>query len=202
MTVPIFVMVVALVSEMSLILMAKMGTTYAAYAAARAGAVWSVEGDRYLERMNLAARQAMVPFASSWPEHLAGPGSQPTGGNVSQYFDTWSRYAELPGNSGKYRDYLRRKYSYAWRATQVTSSGPRTGGSVTARLNYNFAMHSPLIARVIGAKFNGKFYVYPIQTQVTLPNEWPHPATVGQPDPNADNSVAQPLGISYHSRLE
>jgi hypothetical protein len=203
MTVPIFVMVVALVCEMTLILMAKMGATYAAYCAARAGVVWSVEGDsRFSERMNLAARQAMVPFASSWPEHVAGPGPKATPGNDTNYFATWSRYAALSGNSNIYSGYLRRKYLYAWKATSVTSQGVRTAGSITAQVNYNFAMHSPMIARIIGAKFNGQFYVYPIQAQVTLPNEWPRPANLEQPNPSANNPAGQPLGISYHSSLE
>lgn len=81
MTLPFVMLIVTLVIESTLILGAKLGTTYASYAAARAGIVWLSAEPRSAAqaKIRLAAVQAMVPFASGNPLHSAGnpaPSSQ------------------------------------------------------------------------------------------------------------------------------
>jgi hypothetical protein len=79
-TFPIFVLLMAVFVQASLILICKIGTVYSAYSAARTYIVWQSAGSHHPDGSNKfgfakfkacrAASLAMVPFASSNPQHL------------------------------------------------------------------------------------------------------------------------------------
>ncbi len=79
-TFPIFVLLMAIFVQASLILMCKIGTVYSAYSSARTYIVWQsaaqnetvggVQFDFAKFKAMRAASMAMVPFASSNPQHL------------------------------------------------------------------------------------------------------------------------------------
>lgn len=79
-TFPIFVLLMAIFVQASLILMCKIGTVYSAYSSARTFIVWQsaaqnetvggLQFDFAKFKAMRAASMAMVPFASSNPQHL------------------------------------------------------------------------------------------------------------------------------------
>ncbi len=74
-TMPIYAMLLCMIAECTLTLQVKIGTMYSAYAAARSATVWyPAEMSRTdIERkVKTAAVQAIMPFASSWDNHLQG----------------------------------------------------------------------------------------------------------------------------------
>jgi hypothetical protein len=98
-TFPIFVLLMAVFVQASLILICKLGTVYSAYSAARTFIVWQSAATHFGSSSTMfdyakfkscrAASMAMVPFASSNPRHLedmyptfpAVLGSDGVGGN-------------------------------------------------------------------------------------------------------------------------
>jgi hypothetical protein len=188
-TFPFYMLLICLIVETTLILIVKMGTIYASYAAARAQVVWQVANpDRSAERARIAAVQAMAPFASSSPLHAAGAGvpSFPSSG-ARLYVWAYRRIVQGPASD----QYLAAKYEFARRATRVTSTGlPREGdGDVTVTLSYEMPLHIPGAARLLGgpAPWPGaRFRTRRIVTRATLPGE-------GARNPN------QTLGIDYVS---
>ena len=66
MVVPIIMLLMCLIVETTLMLSAKLGTVYAAFAGARVASVWSsaADWDRAEQRIEQAAIKAFVPFAS------------------------------------------------------------------------------------------------------------------------------------------
>src|SRR5262245_56396176 len=66
MVIPMYALLMCTIVEMALMLTAKLGTVYAAYAAARSASVWSsaTEWEKAQEKAKTAAVQAMVPFSS------------------------------------------------------------------------------------------------------------------------------------------
>lgn len=83
MTFPVYLLLVCLVIQSTIIIMVKTGTIYAAYAAARAAAVWRIVPpdtppadrdaiglQRAQQHAHRAAVLAMTPLASSYPRHL------------------------------------------------------------------------------------------------------------------------------------
>jgi hypothetical protein len=195
MTFPIYGLFMALIVETSLMLSCKIGTVYAAYAAARSAVVWSsaqpgapgsaaVTG-RARERMRRAAVHALVPFASASPQH-AFPGGGGDG-NLSQFLAAYRAHYSDDATTG----YLTRKYRYSSSATEVTSENlaghePTDDIVVTVRFHYPFIL--PGIGRLLGAKpFGGaKFYTALLETQAKLQSETPR-------------SKSRTLGIQYRS---
>lgn len=82
-TFPFYLLLMCLIIQATLILMVKMGTVYAAYAAARTAVVWrpsqperpTSTDERYdytLEKAERAAALAMTPFSTGYEHHLNG----------------------------------------------------------------------------------------------------------------------------------
>jgi len=73
MVMPIYILLLCLVIETTMGLIAKIGTVYSAYAAARNAIVYSsIDPASADERARHAAVRAMVPFASSGQRHTDG----------------------------------------------------------------------------------------------------------------------------------
>src|SRR5262249_27699755 len=75
-TIPIYFLLVCVVFESTLLLHAKLGTMYAAYAGARSAVVWQSAEPASLrqDRPRQAVFTALAPFASPSPQHAVTQG--------------------------------------------------------------------------------------------------------------------------------
>jgi Flp pilus assembly protein TadG len=186
---PIFVLTVCLVVETTLILVTKIGTTYAAYAAARSAVVWVPSGvgsDAAQAKMKTAAVQAMTPFASGATHHQP-IASIPSPADFAQYYAAHRSFADRPGAV----DYIAAKYRYAnWAVAVKTDAGMDFRKDVTLTLDYKAPFHLSSVGRFLGKRdVVSGFYYYPMTTVVKLENHAPKNETA--------NPANRPLGISY-----
>lgn len=209
MTVPLYMFFVCLVIESSLILIAKMGSVYAAYAGARSAIVWQsaqpktpipIGGQTVELRVFQAVCQAMAPFASGNALH-AGGGPTPPGDQAELFNRAYHTYnSSGPGSDG----YIQRKYLYAWKATQMTISpdlaSSKWNSNLTVTLTYQVPLQIPGMRRMIpGTTQVGKYFVLPITSVATLQNEGPKPEDIEDP---AKKDLPTSLGIDYQSLIE
>jgi Flp pilus assembly protein TadG len=183
MVIPIYLFMICLVVETTLVLCAKCGTIYAAYQASRAGVVWSssAQWPEAEDKMQQAAIEAMVPFASGTNPGTKNKSESP---RARKYLDAYKAYTNKPAH----RPYLAAKYRYAEKSVTVTSNGPPAAwhSDITAEVTYQFPFNVPGIGRLLGKRgSDGEFY-FPIISQATLQNEGP-------------KNAAQSLGIKYAS---
>src|SRR5690606_9836967 len=115
---PFYTLLICTIVECALMMVVKIGTVYAAYSAARSAMVWLPAEPSRPDKIQLAAVQAMTPFASSLEEHCRGVGvsGQTLATENGNYFDAYRRYPA----SHQSRRYAWRKREYAARATRVT----------------------------------------------------------------------------------
>lgn len=204
-TVPIYIILICLVVETTSLLIVKVGTMYAAYAAARSRIVWDPTMPAVgQERMELAGKQAMVPFASSHPLFQFGPAAP--GGQDQAYMAAYRQYAAGIAPYPPTDAYWSNRYHHAWTATTVTlvriTDRKDPGASVatpmyTISVAHDAPLITPLIGRILGTRQVGKYWVRTIASQITLPAE----PTNRIGDPLADNPPARPLGITYEPDL-
>ena len=183
MVVPIYLFLLCLVVETTLVLVAKSGSIYAAYQAARAGTVWysAARPAEAEAKMRQAAIEAFVPFAS---------GTQPDRGNVQEskqarkYLDAYAEYVAQPAA----RRYMASKYRYAEKALRVKTLAPPAAwhSDIEAEVNYEYPFSIPGIARLLGEKGADGNYYFPLTSKATLQNEGPKNET-------------QTVGIRYAS---
>jgi hypothetical protein len=186
--IPFYVLLVGTVVECTLILLVKMGTTYAAYASARSAAVWMSAEPPRPDKVQAAAVAAITPFSSSLQQHVIGGEADAASAEEGAAFtDAFQEY------SGKNRNpaYFLNKYRYARRATttEIDASSDEFNAELTITVRYEMPFHLPGIGRFLGerASFPGaSFYVRKIESSATIPKE----------GPRSDN---QTLGIRYDS---
>jgi Flp pilus assembly protein TadG len=173
MVIPIFALMICLIIEGALIMTAKLGTVYAAFAAARTASVWSshTTWEKTEEKAQKAALQAMVPFASGTQGLLS---SVPTEGDTvadgAVYIAAYNAFAK----DAQATKYLASKYGYASRNVKVEIEGPPTNSDtpITAKVTYQFPFNVPGIARILGDK-GPDGYFFNISSTATIPNEGP-----------------------------
>lgn len=175
MTFPFYLLLIALALECSLLIVAKIGSVYAAYAAARSAAVWESAGttSTMTNKMHQAAALAMTPFSSGAARHVISQGSRPTARQVNALL---KGYKEYRGSGDAYGDeYLARKCRYAWAATQVSLTKPQSDGkAIEVTLRYRAALHIPGIARLLGTRAtDGNFSYYSIESRAIVQSETP-----------------------------
>lgn len=179
MVVPFVMLFVCLVVETTLMLSAKVGTVYAAYAGARVGSVWSSATDWQSaeERIELAAVKAFVPFASGSSDGEAGSAV-----GVDRYYTSYSEYVDDPVSE----KYVRKKYANASSKLKVKTDGPpaRWDSDITVTVTYESPFRVPGIGRLLGESGGGGRYYFPLESSVTLRNEGPQ-------------NARQELGIGY-----
>jgi hypothetical protein len=176
---PFMMLLIALLVETVLMMNSKLGTVYSAYAAARAASVWS-SADQWPDaqrRIEKAARQAMVPFAS---------GSNRDGGAVAEeddYQRAYQAWVDDPVSAG----YVRAKMRDAFNNMQVEVERPSQWDSeIKVRLTYQYPFRVPGLGRLLGQQQSSGSYTFPLTTEVSLQNEGPQNPT-------------QTLGIPYGS---
>jgi Flp pilus assembly protein TadG len=173
MVIPIFALLICLIIEAALILTAKLGTVYSAYAAARTASVWSshTTWEKTMEKSKRAAFKTMVPFASGTQGLLSNiPTDQQTVTDGLLYMGAYNAYAAKPESN----KYLAAKYAYASRNVKVTIEGPpeKSDSPITAKVTYQFPFNIPGIARILGDK-GPDGYFFNISSTATIPNEGP-----------------------------
>ena len=190
-TVPIFALLICLVVDLSLILVAKIGTMYAGFAAARSAVVWQPSGvsaDVVQRKARIAAVQAMTPFASSAVAHAPSTSVPP---EAAEFVAAHRAYGANPGDDA----YLTAKYRYAAWATSLNVQGGRTPQeNLRVTLDYRTPFHMPGIGRFLGAKqSDGGPFVMNVKSVVEGESHAPYGPQVG----GTSTDPRRPLGISY-----
>jgi len=188
---PPFMLLVCAVIQSTIILVVKMGTVYAAYAAARSSIVWLAADPPYRakDRIQYAAVNAMAPFGSSSSMHAEWLGISDSGTRDSNAFDQAYRSYHPAGPAPE--AYLARKYQCAVLKTEVSWSPyyPEENEDVTLTLTYRMPLYIAWFAKVLGTE--DRFV--PITTKVTLSFEGAHQA-------ERQRQVSGfPMGIPYNS---
>jgi Flp pilus assembly protein TadG len=187
---PIFFLFVCVVFEATWLLMAKIGTMYAAHAGARSQVVWTSAQTQEIglgnKRTYQAVWTAMTPFVTGDP----GANRIPTDAyeQAIEYLAAYQAnlvsgdpYANAPASA------LTSRFLCAAARTDWHSTiDPHSHGDVKVTVTYRAPLHIPGAARVLAAKGQGPFE-YAITSSATLPNEAP-----ASPDGT--------LGIEYQSR--
>jgi hypothetical protein len=187
-TVPFMMLIVAVVVESTLLLIARIGVSFSAYAAARSAIVWeTAEPAGTAEtRVRMAAVHALAPFAPGDPSHLIGLDTKVDENTKFAYMGMYRRYCpDGPLSDG----YLLRKLVYAHHALSLSCDPPsRWDSSVTAVVVYEHPFSWPIVGRAFGrrAPWGGPTFTYTLRGSATLQNEGP-------------KNDEQTLGISYDS---
>jgi hypothetical protein len=186
MVVPMYALLVCVIIESALFFTAKLGTVYAAYAAARTASVWSsaTSWDKAQARAESAAVKTMVPFASG-TQSLSLPSAASV--DAIKYLGAYKKYAKSPVNE----KYLLAKYGYAKQSVKVNLGGSPASwdADIKARVTYEFPCNIPGVGRLFGRRNALGRFVVPIVTEVTLANEGPQ-------------NDRKTLGIGYGTVLE
>lgn len=188
---PLFFLLVCAVVQSTVILVVKMGTVYAAFAAARSSVVWLAADpiDRAEARIRHAAVNALAPFGSSSSMHAEWLKISDSGTRESREFD--KAYRSYHDAAPAPEAYLARKYQCARLGTQVSWSprSPQENEDVTLTLTYKMPLYIAWFGKVLGTQ--DRFV--PITTKVILPFE-------GAKNAERQRQVSgYPMGIPYNS---
>lgn len=200
MAIPVYLFFLCMAYEATWLLIAKIGTLYAAHAGARSAVVWeSMEpADTRDNRIEQSVTMAMAPFATSSEKHLASAGGAPPEAYVraEEFVLAYRGYssasaAQPPPRARPYRqtntpsDTLRRYYLVAAaRTTYRYDADPNPGGQVTMTVTYRAPLRIPGPARWLG--FSGSSPEWVVTSRATLPNE-------------AADTPDRTIGIGYRS---
>jgi hypothetical protein len=196
MVVPIYFLLICFIIETGMMLVAKVGTIYSAFAGARTSIVWNTsttERDAQ-DRTVHAARQAMVPFASGLAQlELERGTSSSSSPNAKEQLYIESYRAQRAGRAMLVSEkYLRAKHRFAYRATDVEvvirplANDAPWREDVIVTVTYTYPFLFPGISRIFGTENRNGLRGLPISSQVILQNEAPQ------------NEEKQ-LGITYAS---
>ncbi|MFK7769460.1 MAG: TadE/TadG family type IV pilus assembly protein [Mariniblastus sp.] len=167
MVIPILMLLTCVIVETTLMMCAKIGTSYSAYSGARTAIVWSSANSNWSdveEKIERAAIQSFVPFASG----MGKKGSAPN--RTSDYISAYESYADKTVSE----NYVRSKYANAADRLKVTTSGAPNfhGSDIRVTVEYRFRFNIPGIGKLIGEKDNDG-YSFPLRSSATLQNEGP-----------------------------
>ncbi len=169
MVIPMYALLICMIIESMLMMTAKLGTVYAAFAAVRTATVWSsaTTWDKAQEKAKHAAMKAMTPFASGTHGGLEKAASA----EALSYEAAYHAYVKQAISD----KFVLSKFGYAQAHVKVEINGPPTDATapITAKVTYEFPFNIPGIARLFGHRSNdGKFY-FPLTSEATLDNEAP-----------------------------
>jgi len=184
---PIFGMFLLLFVETTLLLIGKVGTMYAAHAAARSAVVWSSAHPESIreEKIRDAACYAMAPFANG--NSLYANQLPPRPDKEADLYEAYSLYA---ANSILSRGYIAAKARIAHELTtcQITLlPSPGRSAVILANVRFEAPLYSRIIGVVLGRRESGRsFYTRRITSSATMPEDRGRSADGG-------------VGIDYHS---
>jgi len=183
MVMPFVMLFMCLVVETTLMLSAKLGTVYSAYAGARVALVWSSATDwtNAERRIHKAAKQAFVPFASGSSSNR-GSNDSATSSDAGKYYESYSAYVDESVSEA----YVNKKYKNAFSSLDVETNGPPVSwdSDITVTVSYECPFRIPGIGRLLGEEDGNGGYYFPLTSQATLQNDGPQNDT-------------QTLGIGY-----
>jgi hypothetical protein len=185
-TIPLMLLICSLFAELTFLLLAKFGTVYASYAAARSAAVWEAQPPKLRdERIRAATITAMAPFAIQARSTGASPGIPEAGDSGAAAFYVlalrrFSRDSILPGKVAQ--QFLA---TGARTSVKVKVKDRTAGQPVTAEVTYRAGFLIPGVGRLLDP--DGFWpWQYPIKSTTALPLELPV-------------SSDKKLGIDYES---
>lgn len=169
MVIPVYAILICMIIESMLMLTAKLGTVYSAFAAARTASVWSsaTTWDKTMAKAKWAATKTMAPFASGTSGGLLKAASV----DALAYDAAFKAYGKQPISD----KFLLSKYGYAKQHVKVDIAGPPTSWNapIVAKVTYEFPFNIPGIGRLFGRRgIDGRFY-YVITSTAEMPNEAP-----------------------------
>lgn len=167
MVIPILMLLTCVTIETTLMMNAKVGTTYAAWSAARTAIVWSSASDDWSDveqRVERAAVQSFVPFASG----MGATGDAPS--SASAYTRSYAEFIDEPVS----QNYIRNKYANAAKELKISIDArpTRHDSDITVTAETKFRFNIPGIGKLIGEK-DADGYFFPLESSVTLQNEGP-----------------------------
>ena len=182
MVVPFVMLFMCLIVETTLMLSAKLGTVYSAYAGARVATVWSsaTTWDNTEDRIERAVIKSFVPFASGSSSRQGDAGDV----EMDNYYESYAAYVDEPVSQA----YVRKKYGNAANSLTITTDGPPSSwdSDITVTVKYECPFRIPGIGRLLGEQGSDGGYYFPLTSKVTLQIEGPQNNT-------------QKLGIGYFS---
>ena len=178
MVIPILMLLTCVIVETTLMMCAKIGTSYAAYSGARTAIVWASASDDWSDveqKVETAAIQSFVPFASG----MGKTGSAPS--RADDYINAYSAFVIEPASES----YIRSKYANAVDRLEVTiDQAPSSYDSdIRVSVEYRFRFNVPGIGKLFG-EADDDGYSFPLRSSATLQNEGP-------------KNPQQTLGIGY-----
>lgn len=200
MVIPFYLLFVCLVVEATFLLVAKIGTLYAAHAAARSAVVWQWAQPANLRdsRTNQAVFTAMAPFSPSARRYFDRAAPAGALQQASEWVYAYRMSAAgAVAQAGPRRPYTRTEESpqqlmqhYLVASVRTTCrieiDRTRPDGNVRCTITYRAPLYIPGSARILDP--DGRWpYEYPITSVATLPAEGPYTQT-------------GTLGIDYQSR--
>lgn len=191
-TLPLYMLFIAFFIELSFIMVCKTGLVYAGFAGARAGIAWSTGNTPAAVDGHVAfvTKRAFVPFASGLTEFRAKTKASASTPDQTQFVTAYRKYNAAIRNDRVFEKYVAAKYRYAFRSVQVQverkagESGNPWDEDFTVVVRYAYPFGTLGIGRAIGERGPDGFYVYPLESRITLKSELPR---------NADKT----LGIEY-----
>jgi Flp pilus assembly protein TadG len=173
MVIPFYALLMCLIIETVLMMTAKLGTVYAAFAAARTATVWSshTTWEKAQKKAQKAAVKSMVPFASGTQSVFSTVPTDPA--VVTDGLAYWGAYKAFTKEPVS-KEYLAAKFGYATRNVKVTIDGPpaTSDAPIKAKVTYKFPFNVPGIGRILGERGDGGYY-YTLTSEATIPNEGP-----------------------------
>ena len=184
MVLPFLIFLIAMIIETTFMLVAKIGTMQAAFAAARTASVWTTRdtgfrsADDDFKLASSKAKQAaittMVPYASGYTD------STDHQANAEKYVKIYDLLDTDKPKRPLSREYIMKKYQYAAKSVDVeldyapTSKKANWEKYVQAEVSYVYPFKiMPLGHRLGGTKQPDGTYVYKISSTAKMNNECP-----------------------------
>jgi Flp pilus assembly protein TadG len=187
--VPFYLMFMLLACETTFLALAKLGTQYAAHAAARSAVVWqSAEPEKLREQMPRQAARAALAALVAGRQHeinVAGPPDTTAYTEAADFASAVNTYT--PGAAPA--DFLQRKYlnAAARTAVTITAADESPHARLTVTVTFRAPLYLPVVSRFLDPDGQAP-YEYPLSATVILPNA----------APVSDDGT---LGIDYRSAL-
>ena len=172
--IPFYFLFACMVFEATWLLLAKIGTLYAAHAGARSAVVWSSalpQGKRS-PRIHQSVWTAMTPFVTGSPDwlHMSGDASIQSveyAGAYRSYYKSGDKYADAP-----FTTLASRYLTAASRTSCQWQVDKPQAGDLTVTVSYRAPLHIPGVARIL-ARGGAASREYQITSSATLPDEAP-----------------------------
>jgi Flp pilus assembly protein TadG len=186
MVVPFYLAFVLAVFEAGFLVLARVGTQYAAHAAARSAVVWQSAGDAAAadRAAHRSAWMAIAPFILGRSAGDPGPVPPDADAAAPTYGAAMIRFA------GSDSDLYEKKFRNAAPRTTVTVENRSPGdphGLLRVTVTFRAPLYVPVVSRFLAP--DGNRLEFPLTATVTLPNEAPE-------------SASGTLGIDYRPRSD